>query len=90
MIEIQKAKDHGKLYTMNEMEPLEIGVICESPHNNGKGHVVLRTASFDKFEVIDLTDPGTDCCWTDRKSLTCIKVFIPKETVFNINISNKK
>jgi len=89
MIEVKKAKDYGTLITMNEMEPLEIGVICKS-HNNTEGHIVLRTSSTDSFEVMDSTDPGVDCCWTNRVYLNYIRVFIPTESIFTIEISNKK
>lgn len=94
MIEISGTKNHGILVSMDEMKPLEIGTIYESISISSTkeylGHIVMRTASTLNFEVIDLTNPGEDCCWTDRPTLTCIKVFIPKETVFTINISNKK
>lgn len=90
MIEIQGAKDHGKIIAMDEMASLDIGLICESPNDNGKGHIILRTASTDKFEIMDLTDPGVDCCWTRRPDLHDIKVFIPTKTIFTIKISNAK
>jgi len=88
MIEIIEAKDHGKIIPMSAMCPLAIGVICESTNN--KGHIVMRTASTENFEIMDLTNPEEDSCWTDRASSTRIKVFIPTETVFTLRISNKK
>lgn len=91
MIEITGAVKHGKIISMDKMEPLQIGTICETASSNKDyvGHVVLRTASTFYFEVMDLTNPGDDCCWTDRPTLTHIKVFIPKETLFTVEISNR-
>lgn len=88
MIKIQGDRKHGQVVTMDEMKPLEIGVICDAPVKNSIGHVVFRTASTQDFEVIDFTDAERDGCWTDRRSVIEIKVFIPKEAEFNLTISN--
>jgi len=91
MIKITGAKDYGKVITMSEMKTLEIGTICEVPNGiDNKGHLVMRTASTQNFEVMDLTNFGEDHCWSDRQSLTNIKVFIPAQSEFNLTISNKK
>jgi len=90
MITIEGAKEYGQVSTMDEMKPLEIGVICEAPGNSNKGHLVMRTASTQNFEVINLTDPREDGCWTNRETLTAIKVFIPANSEFHLTISNRK
>lgn len=45
---------------MNQMEPLSVGVLIAS------GEYVMRTASSSHFEVINLTEPGHNKCWTDN------------------------
>ena len=66
-----------KTKSMHEMQPLEVCVIVA----NGSyvGHVVMRTASQTKFEVIDLTDPIPDSCWTYRAELL-VRELYPGET----------
>jgi hypothetical protein len=43
---------------MGDMKPLEVGFIEAS------NTYVMRTASKDKFEVIDLSHPRKNGCWT--------------------------
>jgi len=58
---------------MGDLEPLEFGVVINGDY---QGHLVMRTASVNKFEVIDLTAFGPDHCWTIGNDLL-IKL-IPK------------
>ena len=51
---------------MSEMKPLDIAIIKEATYEN---HVVFRTASIDKFEVIDLTTFKADSCWNEPNIL---------------------
>lgn len=49
------------------MQPCDIGIIIQG--SNSIGHIVMRTASKDKFEVMDLSCAGADKCWTGGCSL---------------------
>ena len=49
--------------TMNQMKPLQVGIILETKE------YVLRTASVDTFEVINLSNPGKDECWEQLTTL---------------------
>jgi len=51
---------------MRNMPPLSVAKIL---YNEYVGHIVMRTSSYDKFEVMDLTNPGEDRCWTSRNTL---------------------
>ena len=50
---------------MANMEPFEIGVI-EDNRSWQNGHVVMRTASGNNFEIMDLSDPQTGSCWANH------------------------
>jgi len=62
---VEVKSEQRRSSTMADIQPLEIGVIIDhkSVHY---GHVVMRTASTGKIEVMDLTSPGIDVCWTDN------------------------
>lgn len=47
--------------TITEMKPLEVGRIISK--NSYKDAIVMRTASSEKFEVMNLSEPGLDACW---------------------------
>ena len=73
-----------KVVDMKDMKPLEIGKICGDCDLNGS--FVMRTASTDKFEVMDLSHPGEDVCWTGCCDLS-VRLLHPSEyvtmTLFN-------
>ena len=52
---------------MGDLEPFQIGIIVDTDSSCKvyKGHLVMRTASTDKFEVMDISEPKEDMCWTD-------------------------
>jgi|GEM_PF-3888543 len=54
---------------MHEMKPYDIGVISDTHLSKRwccNGHVVMRTADPDIFEVFDLTRPSEKgSCWGD-------------------------
>lgn len=54
---------------MNEMKPCQIGIIISSYDNKYNSTLVMRTASTNNFEIMDLTHPGTDSCWSKGVSL---------------------
>jgi len=58
-------KDLSGKKPMANMEPLEVCVI-EDNKSWQNGHVVMRTASGNNFEIMDLSDPQTGCCWANH------------------------
>ena len=74
LISKQATKPAAKTKPMYEMQPLEVCVV-----GVGTDHVVMRTASQTKFEVMDLTDPRPDSCWTYRAELL-VRELYPGET----------
>jgi len=49
---------------MGNMKPLQLAVIVDQVNTRHAGHVVMRTASVDDLEVMDLSDAHADNCWT--------------------------
>ena len=78
LISKQDLQPVAKTKPMYEMQPLEVCVIVA----NGSyvGHVVMRTASITHFEVMDLTDPRPDSCWTGRLANLAVRELYPGET----------
>lgn len=56
---------------MKNMNPGDIGVIQDT---YVKGCVVMRTFSTNQFEVMDLSSPGEDACWTNQNMDTKVKL----------------
>jgi len=73
LIKSQSEISEGK--SLGEMEPCEIGRVINGCY---KGCIVMRTASIDKFEVMNLSHPGVDSCWTNTRLGVGIRV-IPLE-----------
>ena len=65
-----------KTKPMYEMQPLEVCVVVEGQY---KDHVVMRTASAAKFEVMTLTDPCGAGCWIGSPDLQ-VRELYPGET----------
>jgi len=81
-IEIKEIKD-PLIREMGDMRPWEIGqVVTEGSY---QGHYLMRTASTDQFEVMDLSDPSEDSCWT--RKVDKIKVKLVKGINLNITSS---
>ncbi len=59
---VEKKRTKKGLIRVDQMEPLSIGVI-ETEGSQYDGHIVMRTASTDHFEVINLTNPGPNNCF---------------------------
>lgn len=63
---------------MTDLRPGEVAKVI-SPNSeiawNAEGHWVMRTLNSDRFEVMDLTEFNTDCCWVgNAKSISAIEV----------------
>jgi hypothetical protein len=50
-----------KTILMSEMEPGQLGRILAGRHEH---HIVMRTLSTEDVEIMDLSDPTPDSCWT--------------------------
>ena len=59
---IEEADTKQLTKPMSAMEPLEVCVVCSGKY---KGHIVMRTAYSEHFEVMFLSDLRQDVCWTD-------------------------
>jgi hypothetical protein len=72
---------------MHEMEPLTIGQIVNAPLHGYKDAFVMRTASTEHFEVMNLSAPEEDSCWTDKHTDIEVRILHPSEyvtiTLFN-------
>lgn len=68
MIEVSIEKPERTTILMSDMMPFDIGVI-DHPGSMSDGHVVMRTASYEHFEVMDLSNPGEDSCWDENSTL---------------------
>lgn len=74
MIKLDRIED--EIVSMADMEPLQVGIIVSGGNN---GHVVIRNADRDRFEVLDLSDPGPNSCWLDRCMTVKVRL-LPKGT----------
>jgi polynucleotide 5'-kinase involved in rRNA processing len=71
---------------MGKMKPLQAGIIQSDGHY--KGVIIMRTASNERFEVMQLTDAGEGKCWTgQQKTRKTLVQLIPSGT--QITISTK-
>lgn len=70
---IAKEKLEPKVKPMSEMEPCEVCVVEEG--GDFYGRVIMRTASVDKFEVMDLYDIGLNNCWQDPDCSILVKPY---------------
>lgn len=61
-IKVDVSKEDGVIQ-MKDLEPCEISKIVE--YTNGYyGEIVMRTADTKGFEVMSLSKPGKNRCWT--------------------------
>jgi len=75
--EIAIRPERGKKILMCQMNPCDIGVIRDG---ECKGHIVMRTASPSKFEVMDLSNFGRGQCWLDKSTIS-VRLFTEKQSV---------
>ena len=73
LISKQATKPTAKTKPICEMQPLEVCVI--STDCSYYDHVVMRTASNRQFEVMDLTNPRPDVCWTRDVPITVRELY---------------
>jgi len=88
MLKIKEVSDkHGEGIPMNKMQPLQIAVIIDRDYPEYFGHYVLRTASKDTFEVVDLSVWEPNYCWTDNDADLRVKL-LERDKKLVIEISN--
>lgn len=56
------------------MKPYDIGVIVSSKYPRYNGVIVIRAASLDKKEVMNLSRQEADFCWTDFDRISDLQV----------------
>jgi hypothetical protein len=60
-------------FMMKDLKPCEIAVIVDNV-NDYYGEIVMRTANDSAFEVMSLSKPGRNRCWT----MPTIKILVKK------------
>ena len=74
-----------KVLTMADLEPCQMAVVTEEHRYHGA--IVMRTANVDEFEVMDLSDPRRDGCWTSIAQASKIKIkLLPKGTKLTLEV----
>lgn len=89
-IKKHKYKRNTKTIKLNQLLPLQVAIVMDNKFGSG-GHIVMRTAAVDdeSFEVMDLTSPGPDSCWTDKTCTLKCRLLDPSEVV-TIKIFNNE
>lgn len=57
----------GNIIEMKYMEPLEVGIVVDDIMYGGD--YVMRTASYDKFEVMNISNARRCKCWCNYPTL---------------------
>lgn len=70
-VKIVNSNEDKNVKFLSDMKPWEVGEIV-SVHNHGD--IVMRTASVDRFEVMNLSKAAVDCCWTSRSSTLKVRI----------------
>ena len=76
LISKQDLQPAAKTKPMYKMRPLEVCVVVSSDYT---GNVVMRTASSNHFEVMNLTKSVKDGCWRHDPNLQ-VRELYPGET----------
>ena len=73
---------------MSEMKPLQVGIIVDDTRPQLNDTYVMRTASWDKPEVMNLSQPGYDKCWVSP-GYNSLKIRLLKEPLI-LKIDNRQ
>ncbi len=73
----------GKAILLSELKPLQFAIVCGG--HTYDGHLVMRTASIDKFEVIDMTLFEKDVAWLNSDSTAKVQ---PVEVEMTITVKD--
>ena len=74
-------KEKSEYVKMSKMKPYDVAVI-KTP-GSYYGEVVMRTASLNKFEVMNLSNPEDDSCW-DIEAANIHEVLIMENAEINV------
>jgi hypothetical protein len=74
-----------RIIKMSEMMPCEWGRIIGGEN---AGHLVMRTASSYKFEVMDMTQIMADGCWTNEDVSIMVKL-VENGEIFKFEIKGQ-
>jgi len=91
MLEItnQTEKEAPQIVAMKDMNPLQGGRIVALQGSEFNGSYVCRTASTDKFEVMNLSRPGANRCWTALSARDIkVRLLLPGEEI-TLKLFNK-
>jgi len=91
----EEINENAKTILMSEMKPLQVGIIVDTRYPKYHLDYVMRTASTEQFEVIDLSRGREGACWTDSSHDTYIDIKVKllgedKKLVFEISNDNQK
>jgi hypothetical protein len=75
-------RSQERIIKMSDMKPGDIGQVhAFVPGGMYDGHLVMRTFSSDKFEVMDLSDPGKNSCWQSEPAFIKVELLPPGSKV---------
>ena len=77
---VNESEQQKRIIPMEDMKPLQVGRINDKDCTRYNGFIVMRTASFDKFEVMDLSNPGANDCWSGSSTLL-VELLPPGEKI---------
>ena len=85
---IKLVKEERKTILMEEMKPLQVGkIVLDTKYGD---RIVMRTSSTSHFEVMDLSNPGEDVCWTSDTGLQVELFSSHEKVVFEIFNGNEE
>tara|TARA_R110000822_G_scaffold35050_2_gene98995 strand:+ start:1330 stop:1596 length:267 start_codon:yes stop_codon:yes gene_type:complete len=70
-----------KTIKVEDMLPMQIGIVCDNVANLYNGDIVMRTQSQKKFEVMNLSNPEIDGCWSGSVSGFSVKLLGRNHTI---------
>ncbi len=82
--------ENGTLISMADMWPLQIGRVIKAKYLYAPyiGCIVMRTASEEKFEIMNLSDPGPTKCWSTHPEPDAYLVqLLPPDTRIELTIT---
>lgn len=76
------AQDDPTYISMKDLKPLQLAKVVEGEY---EGHIVMRTACTEPTEVMDLSDPTEDSCWTGDIPYYEVEL-LPKGTIITLEV----
>jgi len=85
MIKLIENENQDRSIRIRYLKPLQvaevIGGMCD-------GAIVMRTASWEKFEVMIISNPGPNRCWTNQYTCPMVKA-LGASVKINIYLNHK-